>query len=61
MEKIKCEMVGMLDNNGYEKMHDISRRVYSGNGVAPTLHTCGGGNLEPKIFEQVAPPPELQL
>lgn len=54
MEKVKCEMVGMLDNNGYEKMHDISRRVYSGDGVAPTLHTCGGGNLEPKIIEQIA-------
>lgn len=46
-------MVGMLDNNGYEKMHEQSRRVYSANSVAPTLHTCGGGNLEPKIIEQI--------
>lgn len=31
------------------KMHDVSRRVYSSEYVAPTLHTCGGGNLEPKV------------
>jgi DNA (cytosine-5)-methyltransferase 1 len=33
------------------KMHDISRRVYSSEYIAPSLHTCGGGNLEPKVFE----------
>lgn len=32
-------------------MHDIARRVYDTDGVSPTLHTCGGGNLEPKILE----------
>ncbi len=32
------------------KMHDISRRVYSPNYVAPTIHTCGGGYQEPKVF-----------
>ena len=30
-------------------MHDIGRRVYSDKGAAPALHTCGGGNLEPKV------------
>lgn len=29
----------------------MTRRVYSVNGLAPTLHTCGGGNTEPKILE----------
>ena len=33
----------------YEKLHDIARRVYDTNGIAPTQHTCGGGNLETKI------------
>lgn len=32
------------------KMHDISRRVYNPNYIAPTLHTCAGGNLEPKVL-----------
>lgn len=34
---------------GYEKMHDISRRVYDTAGCAPTLHTCGGGKRNSKI------------
>ena len=33
------------------KMHDISRRVYNPENVAPCLHICGGGNQEPKVFE----------
>lgn len=30
-------------------MHESSRRVYSTDGISPTLNTCGGGNLEAKI------------
>ena len=30
-------------------MHESSRRVYDENGIAPTIHTCAGGNLEPKV------------
>ena len=48
-EDIKCECVGMLGGEKYEKMHDIARRVYDTNGIAPTQHTCGGGNLETKV------------
>lgn len=48
-EDIKCECVGMLGGEKYEKMHDIARRVYDINGIAPTQHTCGGGNLETKV------------
>ena len=33
-------------------MHEQSRRVYGENGLSPTLHCCGGGNLEPKILEE---------
>lgn len=36
----------------WEKMMDVSRRVYSTETIAPTLHTCGGGNLEAKILEE---------
>lgn len=28
-----------------------SGRIYSVDGIAPTLNTCGGWNLEPKILE----------
>ena len=48
--EIKCNCVGMLGGK-YEKMHDIARRVYDTNGIAPTQHTCGGGNLETKIID----------
>lgn len=32
------------------KMHDVSRRAYSEESIAPTIHTCGGGNTEPKVM-----------
>lgn len=48
-EDIRCECVGMLGGEKYEKKHDIARRVYDTNGIAPTQHTCGGGNLETKV------------
>ena len=47
----QCEMVGMLSGGKWDKLHDISRRVYSGDGVAPTIHTSGGGQQEPKVLE----------
>ena len=36
---------------------DHMNRVYSPEGIAPTIHTCGGGNTEPKILVETAPPP----
>ena len=41
-------------NGRYENLLDINRRVYSTNGVSPTITTCGGGNTEPKIMEFLA-------
>ena len=49
-KEIKCNCVGMLGGK-YEKLHDIAHRVYDTNGIAPTQHTCGGGNLETKIID----------
>ena len=49
IEVTKCILYGMLTNGVYAKMHDCSRRVYDPNGVSPTIHTVGGGNLEPKV------------
>lgn len=42
-----CKMVGMLDIKG----QDQCRRVYSVDGIAPTLTTSGGGQREVKIFD----------
>ena len=34
------------------KGHEQIKRVYSAEGKAPTLQTCGGGNREPKIYAE---------
>ena len=47
----RCIQALTLDFGKWKKMHDISKRVYSTQGIAPTIHTCGGGNIEPKIIE----------
>lgn len=50
IEEHSCIQVGNLTGGKWDKMHDVSRRVYSGDGLAPTIHTCGGGNTEPKVL-----------
>lgn len=45
---ILAAMIESEKYGGYEQ----SRRVYNSNGIAPTLHTCGGGHLELKIIEK---------
>lgn len=47
----RCIQFGMLSGGKWDKLHDIGRRVYSVDGCSPTIHTMGGGNLEPKIAE----------
>lgn len=42
-----CDMVGLLDIKG----QDQCRRVYSVDGIAPTLTTSGGGQRQVKIFD----------
>jgi DNA (cytosine-5)-methyltransferase 1 len=44
-------MVGHADIKG----HDAIKRVYSVEGIAPTLTTMGGGHREPKIAEEIRP------
>lgn len=39
-----------LEGGTIGKMHDISRRAYNPDYISPCLHTCGGGNLEPKVL-----------
>lgn len=42
------KVVGELDIKG----HDCIKRVYSGEGLAPTLTDMQGGNRQPKILEE---------
>lgn len=41
-----------LSGGKWDKTHEICRRVYDADAIAPTLHTCGGGNQEPKILQK---------
>jgi site-specific DNA-cytosine methylase len=45
----KCKVAGNLTGGVWDKMHEQSKRVYDPEGISPTVHTCGGGNLEPKV------------
>ena len=38
-----------LCSEKFQRMHEQSRRIYSEDGIAPAMHTCGGGNTEPKV------------
>ena len=38
-----------LCSERFQKTNEQSRRVYSEDGIAPTMHTCGGGNSKPKV------------
>jgi len=46
----KVVVLGSLDNEKYNKMIESSRRVYSENGLSPTIHTCCSGNSQPKVM-----------
>lgn len=45
----KCVQVANLKGGKWDKINESCRRVYSGEGISPTVHTCQGGNTEPKI------------
>lgn len=45
----KCIQVGELDIKGIDQI----KRVYTPEGLSPTLTTMGGGNREPKILSYV--------
>lgn len=44
---INCEVVGNLKDKRYNEM---TSRVYSPNGLAPTIKTMSGGGAVPKII-----------
>ena len=50
----KCVQVGNLKGGKWDKINESCRRVYSENGLSPTIHTCQGGNTEPKVMVKEA-------
>jgi DNA (cytosine-5)-methyltransferase 1 len=53
----QCVQIGELDIKG----HDCIKRVYSQDGISPTLTTMEGGNRQPKVITKFkeSPVPEL--
>lgn len=47
----QCVQVGEVVGGKWDKMHDISKRVYEPDGIAPTVHCQQGGNTELKRAE----------
>lgn len=47
----QCVQIGEVVGEKWDKMHDISRRVYEPSGLSPTVHCQQGGNTELKIAE----------
>ena len=41
--------IANLCSEKFQRIHEQSRRVYSEEGIAPAMHTCRGGNTEPKV------------
>ena len=46
----KCIQVVNLFGGKWDKIYESNRRVYSNEGLSPTIHTCLGGNTEPKVL-----------
>ena len=47
---VRCKQVADLVGGKWDKIHESCRRVYDSNGLSPTIHTCQGGNTEPKVL-----------
>lgn len=52
----QINVIGELDNTIWKNRHESARRIYSSNGLAPTLPTCTGGGICPKIAIPVLTP-----
>lgn len=48
----KCIQVGNLEGGKWDRINESCRRVYSEEGISPTIHTCQGGNTEPKVVQR---------
>lgn len=49
---MEVKVIGQMDNT-IDHTFESANRVYDIGGVAPTINTCGGGGLQPKILESV--------
>lgn len=49
---MEVKVIGQMDNT-IDHTFESANRVYDKNGLAPTINTCGGGGLQPKVIDEV--------
>ncbi len=47
--EMEVKVIGKMDNT-MDNTFESANRVYDKNGLSPTINTCGGGGLQPKII-----------
>lgn len=45
----ELKLFANLEGGKWDKIHESARGVYDEEGISPTIPTCGGGNIEPKV------------
>lgn len=48
---MEVKVIGQMDNT-IDHTFESANRVYDVGGVSPTINTCGGGGLQPKIIDE---------
>ena len=46
---VSDNQAGYLSGGKWNKINESCRRYYKEDGISPTIHTCQGGNTEPKV------------
>lgn len=49
---MEVKVIGQMDNT-IDHTFESANRVYDVGGISPTINTCGGGGLQPKIIQEV--------
>lgn len=47
---MEVKVIGQMDNS-IDHTFESANRIYDIQSIAPTINTCGGGGLQPKILE----------
>ena len=50
VKKMNVKEIGRMDHT-LDNTFESANRVYDTDGLSPTINTCGGGGLQPKIIE----------
>ena len=47
---MEVKVIAQMDNT-IDHTFESANRIYDIQGLSPTIPTCGGGNIQPKILE----------